>query len=558
MEPQRKQFTLRLTLVSAFCGLTLLGGVFMSTVTSMKVGEFIRDELRLRLADTVSIMASQIDGDKLHQVQTSADENSLAYTSLQKQLNAMRKSGTHIEYAYTMRKNTNGKVMFVVDSADNIKDLSHVGFVYDNPTPPLLAALASTQAGKAVFVEEDFTRDQWGTWISAFAPVFTSDGKLDGIIGVDVSAENVIEHERQYKMTVWLVSGFVVLLVLPLGLMFARRIRHPLAELAQEMEKVKRFELDSEVVVQSRIKEIHSMSMQLENMKRGLRSFRKYVPADLVRELIELGVDAKLGGERKELTMFFSDIAGFTAISERITPEELVGFLGEYLNVMNAGLLSNKATVDKYIGDGVMAFWGAPRTLPDHANYACRAALECQVQIGELNKKWKLAGHDIDFSTRIGINTGDVIVGNMGSDERMSYTVIGDNVNLTSRLEGVNKLYGTSILLSESTWHRVKADFVTRLIDKVVMVGKTVPINIYELVGVEGNVSAETRVLIERYMAAFALYSLRDFASAASGFGQILAAQPDQASFVMRERCENYIVNPPGMDWSGEFLLDSK
>jgi adenylate cyclase len=552
-----RKYTLRLTLTSAFCGLTLFGAMVLSLVTSHEVGAFIREELRLRLSDVVNIMASKIDGDLHSQVQTATDQKSPAFKELQNELMEMRRRGTGIANVYTMRKIDNNQIMFVVDASEN--NLSPTGQIYPDPSNTLKNALNAVAGTKIAYSEPEPTADNWGVWLSAYAPIFTSTGKLDGIIGIDVSAQNVIEHERHYKISVYVISGVVVLLMLPVGFFIARRIRHPLAQLTIEMEKVRHFELDSEVNIVSRIREIDSMVQQLENMKRGLRSFRKYVPADLVQELIELGVDAKLGGEKKTLTIFFSDIANFTTMSEKLEPEVLVAFLGEYLNVMNACLLQNQATVDKYIGDGVMAFWGAPRAVDDPAVKACQAALACQQQIQQLNQKWQAADLDLAFHTRIGINTGEVIVGNMGSDARMSYTVIGDNVNLTSRVESANKFYGTSVLITEPTYQQVKDHFVTRLLDYAVLAGKAIPIRLYELVGNIGTVSAERLQQIEDYQRAFHLYSQRQFAEAITMLEQLILSTPeDRVPPLLLARCQLYIDNPPADEWQGDYVLRSK
>lgn len=553
------KYTLRVTLVSAFCSLTLLGGIFLSTVTSIKVGDFIREELRLRLADTVNIMASQLNGDMHSHVKTTDDETSPEYLALQENLRGMRARATEIAGAYTMRTLEDGSVAFIVDSAPDGEDFSHVGSVYEDSTETLLAALAAAPGTKTAFVEHEPSTDEFGTWISAFAPLYKSSGELDGIVGVDASAQSVIDHEHQYKLMVWLISAAVVLFVLPLGFLFARRIREPLAQLAIEMEKVRGFNLDSEVRVRSSIIEIDSMATQLESMKSGLRSFRKYVPADLVRELIDLGVDAELGGRKEVLTVFFSDIANFTTMSEKMDTDVLVRFLGEYLSIMNRGLLNNHATVDKYIGDGVMAFWGAPRPMSDHALHACHAALECQSLIDALSDKWKDDGYDYNFYTRIGIHTGEVIVGNIGSPERMSYTVIGDAVNMTSRLESINKYYGTRVLITEQTWQQINQHFVTRLIDKVVMVGKTAPITIYELLADTSTVSEKIRRQVEQYESAYRLYGSRNFAEAVKVLNILLADFPlDKPAQVLRKRCCDYIDHPPANDWQGEFVFESK
>jgi len=283
------------------------------------------------------------------------------------------------------------------------------------------------------------------------------------------------------------------------------------------------------------------------------------VPADLVRQLIALGVDAELGGVKNELTIMFSDIASFTSVSEKLSPETLVRYLGEYLDIVTSVLLRHDATVDKYLGDGIMAFWGAPREMPDHATKTCLAALEMQQVIAALNRQWQAEGREVVFHTRIGINTGEVIVGNMGSAQRMSYTIIGDDVNLASRIEGTNKVYATRILISESTYKRVKGQFAVRRVDKVVVIGKSAPIYLYELLGSATGTTDEQRQLAEQYGEAFQHYVQRRFSEASQILEQILDSHAiDGPSQVLLDRCRAYMANSPPPDWDGEFTLPSK
>jgi len=552
----RRRYSLRVTLVAALCGITIAVGAVLAIGTSTMVRDFMHEELRYRLADVVSVMASQIDVERHSQVTTLADESGEDYRSLQKQLREMRESGDNIAYAYTMRRLPDGQTVFVIDAASDSADFSHVGSTYDELTPELAAAL---QAGPGVtdpFVERELSRDQWGVWLSAFMPLYNADGRQDGIVGIDVSATNVVAHQRQYQFVVWTVLISLVLLMLPVSFWIARRIRQPLATLAQEMEKVRHFDLDSDVRVNSRITEIGNMAEQLENMKRGLRAFRKYVPNDLVRELVELGVDAEIGGRKEVLTIFFSDIANFTTMSENMPPDRVVRFLSEYLTTMNGSLLRHHATVDKYIGDGVMAFWGAPRPMADHALHACLAALDCQRDLDAMAKRWRDAGHGFNCATRIGIHTGEVVVGNIGSNERMNYTVIGGNVNSASRLEGINKYYGTRILITDATLADVQGNFLTRRVDLAVLAGNTQAIGIHELIDTAGNASASARDLVTRYAAAFELYMQRRFAEAADAFESLLADHPgDKPAELLAQRCRGYLENPPPAGWQGEHVF---
>jgi len=210
--------------------------------------------------------------------------------------------------------------------------------------------------------------------------------------------------------------------------------------------------------------------------------FGHYVSPSIVNELISDTNKLRLGGERRELTVLFSDIAGFTSISEELPPEELVDLLNEYLDAMTNIIIKNIGTLDKYEGDAIMAFWGAPIPLRDHAYYACLSAIEMQQALNQLDEGSGKNKKKINLQTRIGINTGDMIVGNMGGKERFDYTVIGDNVNLAARLEVTNKNYGTNIIISHNTYQHVKDYVIVRELDTIIVKGKTEGTTIYELI----------------------------------------------------------------------------
>jgi len=208
--------------------------------------------------------------------------------------------------------------------------------------------------------------------------------------------------------------------------------------------------------------------------------FGKYVSPVVIDNLIKNPDKINLGGEKRNITIFFSDIRGFTSISEKLEPEELVHLLNDYLTEMTSIIIKSQGLVDKFMGDAIMAFWGAPLDQPDHAEMACLSSLEMMDKLRELQKKWKKEGIP-SFDIGIGINSGDAIVGNMGSSNRFDYTAMGDNVNLASRLEDLNKTYGTNIIISENTYKIVKDKFKTKKLDTVKVKGKEKSIVIYEL-----------------------------------------------------------------------------
>jgi adenylate cyclase len=276
------------------------------------------------------------------------------------------------------------------------------------------------------------------------------------------------------------------------------------------------------------------------------------VPAQLVRQLIETKQEATISGQRRNLSVFFSDIQDFTGISESLTPNELASQLSEYFTVMTDVIIKHSGTVDKFIGDAVMAFWGAPVEMKSHASEACHAALECQKKIKELNQKWSNEGKK-PFHTRIGIGTGEIIVGNMGSDQRLNYTVIGDTVNLASRLEGLNKDYGTKIIVSQSTVEHLSDDFALRLLDFVHAKGKLEPATIYELVAEKGDISTLDLECVKSFNEAMTLYKEREWDKAMKIFKRFCDKKPhDRACLILMERCAAYKIIPPHEDWCGE------
>ncbi|MFP8777611.1 adenylate/guanylate cyclase domain-containing protein [Hydrogenophaga sp. RWCD_12] len=554
--PRVGRFTLRFTLVAAFAGVTLLVSLVIGLATSRLVGDFVRDEFRLRLADLSSVAATQIDVAKHQRLQDKGDQASPDYRALRDRLREIRDKGTDIRFIYTTRQLPDGQVVFVVDAEENPAEFSTLGDVYRDVSPALLQAFKAKRGEHPSFVTDRFYTDAWGTWMSAYAPLFLPDGRVEAVLGMDISAERVLSKERRYQIVLWGAGGLVTLLLMPLAYLIAQRIRRPLSRLEADMMKVRQFNLESTPPIRSRVIEINSMVQQLESMRSGLRSFQKYVPAELVRRLIARGVDAEPGGAQQALTVFMSDIEGFTSLSERVPPDQLVHLLSEYLTTVSAALLQTGATVDQYVGDAVLAFWNAPEPTPDHAQRACEAALAAQTAIAALNADWQRRGLGISFRTRIGINTGEAIVGNIGSDERMSYTAIGDQVNLASRLEGANKNYGTSVLLSQHTRDELRPDtFITRRVDQLVPVGKSVPIKVYELVGRKGEVPEARMAVLTDYEAAFTAYQQREFAAAIA----LLEQQPhDPPSKVLLSRCRQYLDQPPPPAWDGSFLLTSK
>lgn len=300
-----------------------------------------------------------------------------------------------------------------------------------------------------------------------------------------------------------------------------------------------------------------------EGEKRYIKDvFGHYISPDLVQDLIKTPDMLKLGGEKKELTAFFSDIQGFTSISESMDPETLVEFLNEYLSLMTEIILKHSGTIDKYIGDAIMAIFGAPVDLENNALSCCYAALEYQERLEALREKNSKEGKQV-FYARIGINTGDMVVGNMGCEvgdiKKFNYTIIGDEVNLASRLEGANKMYGTFIMISENTYEKVKDYFEVRILDRAKVKGKKKAVQTYELMGKKAELPDTIMKVKELYDYGMECYFAQKWDEADEAFKSALEISPeDGPSKLYMKRVEQYKETPPPENWDGSYTFTSK
>jgi adenylate cyclase len=292
--------------------------------------------------------------------------------------------------------------------------------------------------------------------------------------------------------------------------------------------------------------------------KRQVRTaFQYYLTKSVMEEMLKHPEKLKLGGDKRELTVLFSDIRGFTTISERLPPEELVRTLNEYLTPMTDLVFKHEGTLDKYMGDAIMAVWGAPLTQEDHALRACAAAVEMLEKLKELCKRWAEQGRPL-IDIGIGINSGHMAVGNMGSDMRFDYTVMGDNVNLGSRLEGTNKEYGTRIIISEFTFALVKGKVVARELGSVRVKGKKKPVGIYELRGIGAPQGQEAQA-IELFSQGLLAYRARDWDGAEKALRAVEAAWPGDGptSHYLDDIAEKR-ASPPAEGWDGVYEMKHK
>ena len=344
---------------------------------------------------------------------------------------------------------------------------------------------------------------------------------LDDFFGKIIKAR---EKALVLSLIIFAIAGLI-------AVYFSKRISKPIVQLTREVDKIQRFDLGSETRVHSAIHEISLLDASIAAMRVTLRSFGRYVPKAIVKQLMERGQEIALGGEKKELTVFFSDIADFTPIAESLPIEEVMEGLASYFKILSTLILENQGTIDKYIGDSVMAFWGAPTELSDHAEKGCTVALLCQSRLKEFNFERQRAAKP-PFLTRIGIHTGEVIVGNIGTEERMNYTVMSDVVNAAARLQQVNKIYHTSILISEEVNQKIGEQFLTRPLDVVSVKGKERQIKVYELVAQQGGEKSiaptpDQTELCQVFTKAYEAYSLGHFDEAKTLFTALSSRFPD-------------------------------
>jgi adenylate cyclase len=328
-----------------------------------------------------------------------------------------------------------------------------------------------------------------------------------------------------------------------------RRISRPILAVSKEMDRIAGFNVEGAQEKESLFREISLMQNSMQSMKRGLRSFAKYVPKDVVQHLFSTKQEAVLGLKKVQATVLFTDVAGFTSMAETESPDTLVKLMEEYLEAMSQIISETKGTVDKYIGDSIMAFWNAPGKVDNHQYAAVKAAVLCQKRLKELREEWKKQNLPL-LHQRIGIHTGSILVGNFGSSKRMNYTAIGDTVNLTQRLEGINKLYGTEIIISGVVYDYVANTFLCRPLDYVAVKGRTTATKIYEVIDEFDNVSEVQRASVGIYKQVLDFYFKREFCVAKRYIVEYLKTNPtDKAATLLLEQCHKFERTPPDKNW---------
>jgi adenylate cyclase len=477
------------------------------------------------------------------------------------------------ELAQLLERNAIGKtgVFFVFNKKGQLIGYPKMGRVIKNgkaivPTindSKNVAAIAAVEQFQKTNVESFRFELHDEIYVARFSDMSSTLNK-DWILGFVGLKKEFIADERE---TIKGMVGFsLIILALSITLIYfiSRDIASPIESIVGEMKKVGDLDIEITQPILSRFAEVDQMNQAMASMKRSLRDFARFVPKAMVKRLIESGEGAELGGKKLNVTVMFSDIESFSSISERMTSEKLALHLSDYFDQLTQIILEERGTVDKYIGDSIMAFWGAPVEDNEHPLFACRAAMRCYKRLQGLNKTWELDGTP-PLPTRFGIHSGDAVVGNIGSKERLNYSAFGDAVNIASRLEGINKYYHTSIIISYDTFKRVRSDFICRPLDTVIVYGKAKGITIYELLA-ERTSDSQSRYdqeQAERVATlttnAYEFYGDREFKKAEKIYHELARVNPDDyVAQLYIIRCQEYQKNPPPSNWRGIYEMHEK
>ena len=350
-------------------------------------------------------------------------------------------------------------------------------------------------------------------------------------IATVIPLDNFVGSINRANRNALIFSVITLLIGLILLIISSNRISDPIIKIASETQDMQNFDFSKPTRIKSHIYEVQVMVNALNIAKSALYSFSKYVPKLLVDQLLRMGNIAAPGGEKRTITILFSDIVGFTSLAEQMEPNVLMLQLSDYLDALTKCIHANHGNIDKYIGDAIMAFWGAPHDDSQQIQHACDALLDCKHVIHRLNERWRKEGKPI-LATRFGLNTGLAIVGNLGSSDRLNYTAIGDTVNLASRLEAINKQYGTECVVSESIYKVCNRQFLFRPVDVVQVPGKKSSITVYEILASlqpESNYIATEaeRMLCQRFTQGYEFYHANAFQQAWEIFSALTKVYPD-------------------------------
>ena len=375
-------------------------------------------------------------------------------------------------------------------------------------------------------------------------------------VGVAVPVSEIAAESRFLILESAAIALGIVLIAIVAVFLASLLLSRAMGALAARTELIRNLDFSDPQPVLSRIREILQLSQSIERMRDGLEVFGRYVAKDLVRQIMRSPAAAGVGGQRREVTVMFSDIEGFSRISEDIPPELLTSRLSRYFDALTTPIAAHRGTIDKFIGDSIMAFWNAPELDENHVEHACRAALLAAAASRGLAAKWDSRQRSF-FRTRFGLHTGPAVIGNVGARDRINYTLVGAVANQASRLEGLNKFYRTEVLASGVVAERTRPMFVWREIDRVVPVGTSESLDVFELM--TETADAVLNDFLDAWNAARSAYVRGAFIEAITLFEIALRKRADDGPCrVMIGRCRKLQQAPTPADWDGIWHFDAK
>lgn len=480
----------RSKLYIALIATTILSTILCFGITYSHTKKIVLSELRSNVMSVAAGTAASINRDDLIRVQSSRKDDIDAYKHIQKQLQDIRdinrRNDVYVKFIYILDPVASkpGKFVYLIDAEDKTsKDYSQIDEDADEAQSANLDHYL-----KQVYSPSDFISDPWGKWMVGYAPIYDKNGKYLATVGVNLYATRVIAKINQ--LLEYGIIAFIITLIIALigGWYLARRQTQSLQDLHQGVKEIGKGDLTKRIDILSNdefgelAKDINTMATKLQERERLQLSFARYVSKHVMDSILVSDGQIKLTGERKKITVLFSDIRQFTHISERYKPEQIVKYLNEYFSVMVEIIFRNQGVLDKFIGDGMMVEFGVP--LDDNLQelHAIQTAIEMRQGLKELCAKWKREGRNIpEIDIGIGIHTGMAVIGNIGSEKRFEYTAIGDTVNIAARIEQLTKELKAPILISQSAVNAIKDKFEFKELGVQTIRGRDEAITLYTL-----------------------------------------------------------------------------
>jgi len=521
-----------LTFILALFFVSSVMVLFISVVVNIHVNsyiEMITESTQNHLMAAARAASKLVSAEELDRYHTVEDTKNRQYQEI-KQLLISFAEEYRVLYAYYWRDYGDGTLQYIVDNDNDPETQVGPGSIYE-----IEETARKALAGNVGVTDLGSYTPTWDGLITGYAPVYDKDGKFYCVAGVDISDSMIFTQRKnsQFMTILQIIALSVSLIFGALNMMLYRR----------------------------KALQIEAAHIKLQYFNNNLRrAFSTYLSEEVVEDIVSDPTRLQLGGVKKHMTALFTDIKNFTRIAEVLSPEQVVDILNYYLSSMSDIILEHKGTIDKYEGDAIISFFGAPIDLPDHALRACISAI-CMKRIEKEVNMYiteKMLS-PLPLRTRIGINTGEMVVGNMGTQKKMNYTIISNAVNLASRLEGVNKQYGTWILTSENTIKETEGLLLCRRLDRIKVVGIEESVRIYEILETNADAASDLHELAGLFQTALIFFEKRDWKNAEIAFAEVLKLSPnDGPALLYQNRCQKYRQYPPKEDWDGVFDITEK